>query len=111
MRIAIGLYALLLFVGGGIGYYIANSLPSLMMGSITALVFAILAFQQGKTAHLITMVLTGLLAGFFGYRFYLTLKFFPAGFMTLASLGLVAALIRKSFSNACCKIEPNKESR
>ncbi len=111
MKITIGLYALLLLIGGIIGYYMANSLPSLIMGSSSALIFAVLAFQKGKTAHLITLVLTALLAGFFGFRFYLTLKLFPAGFMSLVSLGLVVALARESLSSVCCKSEPNKESR
>ncbi|MBA3238973.1 MAG: TMEM14 family protein [Parachlamydiaceae bacterium] len=111
MKITVGLYALLLLIGGIIGHYMANSLPSLIMGSITAFIFAVLAFQKGRTAHLITLVLTALLAGFFGYRFYLTLKFFPAGFMSLVSFGLAVALARDFFSSACCKSEPNIESR
>lgn len=111
MKISIALYALLLLIGGIIGHSIANSLPSLIMGSVTAILFAVLAFQKGKTAHLITLILTVLLTGFFGYRFFLTMKFFPAGFMSLVSLALAASLVRDSLSSVCCKSEANIESK
>ena len=108
MNIAVGIYALLLLVGGTIGHYTAGSLASLIMGSTFALAFGILAFQKGKTAHYITLGLTLVMLCFFGYRYALSFKFMPAGLMTLLSLLLLVKLWRDCPSNACCKSEPDK---
>jgi uncharacterized membrane protein (UPF0136 family) len=109
MKIAIGIYALLLFVGGVIGYMTAQSMPSLIMGTSTALMFAILACRHGMAAYLATVILTALLGGFFGYRFFLTGKFVPSGFMAIVSLLLIMWLIRGCFSSACCKSDTGKD--
>lgn len=109
MNIAIGVYASLLFVGGFIGYLMAHSVPSLVMGIVSASIFAVLSFQKSMLAARLTMGLTALMTGFFAYRFILTSKFFPAGFMSIVSLSLLMWLMRDCFSNACCKSDTNKD--
>lgn len=108
MNIAVGIYALLLLVGGIIGHYKADSLASLMMGSAFALAFGILAFQKGKTVNYITIGLTLVLVLFFGYRYSLTFKFMPAGLMSLLSLLLLVKLWADRPSGACCTIAQEK---
>lgn len=102
MNSAVGIYALLLFVGGMIGHYTAGSLASLVMGSAFALAFGVLAFQKGKTVHYITLGLTAVMMLFFGYRYSLSFKFMPAGLMSVLSFLLLVKLWRDSLSNACC---------
>lgn len=94
MNIAVGIYALLLLIGGAVGHYMAGSLASLIMGSSFALVFGILAFQKGKIVNYVTIGWTLVLLSFFAYRYSLSYKFMPAGFMTLISLLLLIKLWR-----------------
>lgn len=118
MNIYILGYALLLLVGGLVGYLKAGSLPSLIMGSSCAIIFGILAFIRTKMAHLIAIAMTLLLFGFFGYRFAVSLKFMPAGLMSLASIGLLIKLWRerasssayyKSDKDKCCTPSSHKK--
>lgn len=94
--IATSIYALLLLIGGIIGFISAQSLPSLLMGGLSALLAGICAWgihtgkPFGKTG---IIILSSLLLGFFGYRFALTAKFMPGGLMALLSAGLVLLLL------------------
>lgn len=108
MNIAVGIYALLLLVGGVIGHYKAGSLASLIMGSTFALAFGILAFQKGKIANFITIGFTLVMLGFFGYRYSLSFNFMPAGLMSILSLMLLIKLWLDCPSSACCKNESDK---
>lgn len=108
MNVAVGIYALLLFVGGLVGHYMAGSLASLIMGSTFALTFGILAFQKGKTVNYITIGLTLVMLAFFGYRYSLSFKFMPAGMMCLMSLLLLVKLWLDCPSSACCKTDTDK---
>jgi uncharacterized membrane protein (UPF0136 family) len=102
MKIAVGLYAALLLVGGVIGYLMAGSSASLAMGTACALLFGVLASQKGKMASYATFGLTLLLLLFFGYRFALAFKFMPAGLMALVSLLLTLKLGSELFCAPCC---------
>ncbi len=110
MNIAIGLYALLLLIGGAIGYFKAGSNMSLIMGTVTALVFAILGLQKGRITDYATLALTALMALFFSFRLFMTGNFFPSGIIILASIVLFLWLLRQGgcLSVACCKIGKNK---
>lgn len=109
MNIAVGIYALLLLIGGVVGHYTAGSLASLISGSAFALVFGILAFQKGKAVNYITIGLTLVLLGFFGYRYYfLGFKFMPAGLMILLSLLLLVKLGLDCLSIGCCRSDRDK---
>lgn len=111
MNIATGLYALLLFIGGAIGYFKANSNPSLIMGTASALIFAFLALQKGRLIDYATLALTALMSVFFGYRLYSTGNFFPAGIMTIASLALFYWILRLNCNTTipcCVKVESKR---
>ncbi len=104
--IATGLYALLLIVGGMIGYFTAHSLMSLIMGTSFALMlgFSAWGIQKGCIYSIYSAIgLTALLLAFFMYRYVVTLKFFPGGIMAILSLSLLAILI-KGWKNRPAKV-------
>ncbi len=95
--IATGLYALLLIMGGMIGYFTAHSLPSLFMGTGFALLIGFCAYGIHKGCIYSTygaIGLSALLFVFFSYRFWLTSKFFPGGMMAILSFSLLLLLAR-----------------
>jgi len=97
-QIVLGLYAVLLAVGGFIGYKKAGSRPSLFAGAGSALfcLSALLASvlwepRPGLQAALIVVLLLTLL---FNYRFVAkSRKFMPSGLLAVASLAVLATLV------------------
>jgi uncharacterized membrane protein (UPF0136 family) len=89
-QITLGVYAVLLGVGGLIGYLKAGSRPSLIAGSISALA-ALGALGLSAANHRMGVPL-GLLLSItlfvlFGYRYAAkTRKFMPSGLLAIASL-------------------------
>ena len=95
--IATALYAAFVLLGGMIGYFTQHSLPSLIMGTGSALLMFLFAwgiFKNCVYSKYGALILSGLLLAFFAYRFLLSYKFFPGGIMVLLSLGLVILLAR-----------------
>ncbi len=95
-QITLGIYALLLGVGGLIGYFKAGSRPSLIAGSLSAiaaalaLVLSIRAFRSGVSLGLL---LSAALFVLFGYRYAVkTRKFMPTGLLAIASLVVLAVM-------------------
>jgi uncharacterized membrane protein (UPF0136 family) len=89
-------YAVLVFIGGVIGYIKAESVPSLIMGTSFAVLLALCAklIRDNKTyAYVGALVLMGLLLAFFGHRFIVTEKFMPPGLMAILSLIAMSALL------------------
>jgi uncharacterized membrane protein (UPF0136 family) len=89
-------YALLLFIGGLIGYFKAGSVVSIITSSFFALLAAISGVAMLNNSVLGRFVATGIsvaLAAFFIYRFMLTYTFMPAGLMAIVSLLVLAALV------------------
>jgi len=85
----LGVYALLLAVGGVIGYTKAGSRPSLIAGILSALATLAAIFLTTVNPQLglaIGAVLALLLTGFFGSRFAKTRKFMPGGMMAVVSV-------------------------
>lgn len=81
-------YAILIFLGGMIGFNQAHSLPSLLAGSVSAFLLLTCSygmFRRSMLAYTVAMVLILALTVFFGYRFTLTAKFMPSGMMALIS--------------------------
>lgn len=98
---AMFIYALLLFIGGYIGYHKSGSIPSLAMGStfgLLSLITAIAMLQGKKWGWMGAVVLGIFLTLFFGYRLYATYRFMPAGLFTILSLALTTFLLLKKIS-------------
>lgn len=91
----VALYALLIIVGGVIGYAQAHSLPSIIMGAIFGILLLYSSYgiyKKCKFSYFLALGLTLFLTIFFAYRFYHTGALFPAGFMALVSF-VVAILL------------------
>jgi uncharacterized membrane protein (UPF0136 family) len=97
-------YALLVLTGGIMGYFMANSLPSLIASGVSSLILvccSVLIWKGSmKAHHIATFVVVGLFA-FFTYRFFLTYKVVPAGMMLVIS-GCIAGYLtlRKESMNS-----------
>lgn len=96
-QITLGIYALLLGIGGLMGYLKAGSRPSLIAGSISALA-ALVALGLSAADHQLGVPL-GLLLSItlfvlFGYRYAAkTRKFMPSGLLAIASLIVLAVML------------------
>lgn len=94
--IIVSVYGIFTFIGGVIGFIMASSLTSLVMGSVFGILLVLsgyLIFRQKVYASYSAMALSFLLAGFFIPRFIKTMHFFPAGLMALCSLVIISFLI------------------
>lgn len=90
------IYAILLVIGGAVGYLTKGSIASLGMGSASAAAIALTAWGMHHgyaIAHSLCMLLALILVGFFGYRYIITGNFFPGGLMTICSLVVFAILM------------------
>lgn len=92
--IALGIYALLLGAGGYIGYARAGSKPSLIAGSIGAVVaFASLILSYfGGFGFWLGLVLAAMMTVSFAARFRKTGKFLPSGMLGIVSLAMIALI-------------------
>ena len=100
-------FAVLVLVGGIMGYQKAASLPSLIAGIISSLVLFACAFgmfKESVLAYSLSLVATMFLALFFTYRFSVTGAFMPAGMMAIVSATVLIAvsLSKKCTSKKCC---------
>lgn len=96
--VVVFVYAALLLIGGIIGYIKADSLPSLIMGVVSALLVAASGFAMLRSlawGNTSALLLSGLLFLFFSYRFTNSFKFMPAGLMALISLAVLVVLLTK----------------
>jgi uncharacterized membrane protein (UPF0136 family) len=96
-EITLGLYALLLVVGGLIGYFKAGSRASLIAGMSSAIV-ALLALwlwsRNSPSGVWIGLVLSIVLFLLFAYRYAVkTRKFMPSGLLAVVSLMVLAVLV------------------
>jgi len=89
-HITLGIYAVLLAVGGVIGYVKAGSRASLIAGSISAIAAALalgLSIQSNQWGVRLGVILSVSLFVLFGYRYAAkTRKFMPSGLLAVASL-------------------------
>jgi uncharacterized membrane protein (UPF0136 family) len=96
-QVALGIYAVLLAVGGVIGYTKAGSTPSLIAGLASAVgaILALLLSLQNRTFGMgLACLLAILLFVFFGYRYAAkTRKFMPAGLLSMVSLVVLVVSI------------------
>lgn len=104
--ILIGCYAVLNLIGGTIGYFLANSLISLLSSVIiSSILLASIPFiykGNSKAYSIATAIVCGLTL-FFSYRFFLTYKLAPSGIMSIISGVLSIYLIKqKQFCLKLC---------
>lgn len=88
------IYGIVVLVGGVIGHLQAGSAASLITGAsfgILLLLSSIGMFRDHLFPTYAALILTLLLDAFFTYRWVLTMKFFPAGIMSLLSLIVLIA--------------------
>ncbi|KAM9988101.1 hypothetical protein ACTFIZ_003476 [Dictyostelium cf. discoideum] len=89
-------YAILLAIGGLIGYLKANSMPSLIMGLLSGLLVgysANLTTTNKKNGTQLTMALSLVLLIIMGMRFVNSGKFFPAGLVSVFSAIILVKII------------------
>jgi uncharacterized membrane protein (UPF0136 family) len=95
-QVTLGIYALLLAVGGVIGYFKAGSRPSLIAGTASALVaLAALALSvaNNRLGVPLGMIVAIALFLLFGYRYAAkTGKFMPSGLLAVVSLIVLAVM-------------------
>jgi len=95
-QITLGIYAVLLAVGGVIGYFKAGSRPSLIAGSISAIAAALalgLSIRSNRWGVPLGLILSISLFVLFGYRYAAkTRKFMPSGLLAVASLVVLAVM-------------------
>jgi len=83
------IYGLMVLLGGLVGYLLADSLPSLIMGSICgAFLFAsgIGLYRTSILAFFTALTVSGLLTLFFTFRYFQTYKMVPSGMMAAFSI-------------------------
>lgn len=93
--ITVLIYALLVLVGGILGYIKAQSAVSLMTGVLSSLFLSASAFsllKEKRSGFIFSLILTILLGAFFTYRLILTQHFMPAGLMCFLSAVVLAIL-------------------
>lgn len=92
----IWIYALLLLIGGYMGFSKAGSLTSIISASVFAFLLlccGIGVWKDYKAAYRVALGLIVVLVGFFSYRFWLTHAFMPAGLMIILSLLVLVILL------------------
>lgn len=91
-------FGLLIALGGIMGFVKSGSQASLVSGSVFGLALMVSAhfISRGKIgAQYIALGLTFLLDALFTYRYAKSLHFFPAGFLSLASLAVLIVVALK----------------
>jgi uncharacterized membrane protein (UPF0136 family) len=92
-------YAVLLIVGGVIGFVKARSRPSLIAGvvsGILALIAAWISSTPGSNedaGYSLALLLAVILFIFFGYRASKTRKFMPGGLLAVASVLVIGVML------------------
>lgn len=95
-QIVLGVYAVLLAVGGLIGFLKARSTPSLVAGLISgALAGGCVAASDSNRmlGYGLGLALALVMGLFFASRYTRSRKFMPSGLLALVSLGVVIALV------------------
>lgn len=83
------IYALIVLIGGVIGFIKAQSMASLAMSLFFAGLLSIsswLMLNNRRIGYYLALGCIGFLAFFFLYRFVITVKIMPAGLMSLVSM-------------------------
>lgn len=100
VRVALGIYAVLLAAGGMIGYRKAQSKPSLIAGLASGglgILAAVLVGFSPVGAYL-GLALAIAMAAFFGKRFAKGRKFMPAGLLAILSVVVLVLILLHLFA-------------
>jgi uncharacterized membrane protein (UPF0136 family) len=91
------IFGALTIIGGVIGYVKAQSVPSIVAGTITGILLLVAGWilPTNRTAGLVTaLIVSLLLAAQFIPKFFRTGKVMPAGLMSiLSAIGIVVAIV------------------
>ena len=96
MAIIVLVYGILVLVGGVMGWVKAKSRPSLISGIVFGVALIVLGYgiNQGHASDVwVAIAMAGLLTVIMGVRVAKTMKFMPAGLLTIVSAAVVAALL------------------
>jgi uncharacterized membrane protein (UPF0136 family) len=95
--IVLGVYAVLLIVGGVIGFVKARSRASLIAGVVSGLIaigcIVISATYNEDGGYSIALLLAIVLFLFFGNRALKTQKFMPSGMLSIVSILVIAVMV------------------
>ncbi|CAL8076284.1 unnamed protein product [Orchesella dallaii] len=94
-------FAAFVAVGGVFGFLKAGSLISLGVGLIFGAILAFGAYQtsQDPSNYLVTLGVSGILAGVMGTRYYYSGKFMPAGLIAGVATAMMLRYVARSFAN------------
>lgn len=99
-QVTLGIYGVLLALGGLIGYFKAGSRPSLIAGSLSAVAaFGAMGLAMGRSqlGPPLGLLLGIVLFILFGYRYAIkTRKFMPSGLLAIVSLIVMTVMILMS---------------
>jgi len=101
MGIVLIVYALIILIGGVVGFRLAGSRASLMMGFTTGLMLAVsgaLVLLGNKSGAYYGLGVNMALVLVFGSRYLRTMKMVPAGLMLGASVIVAAILYAQLFT-------------
>lgn len=96
------LYSLIILGGGILGFSISHSWPSIIMGSISAILLictAIAMFKGSVLGYFTAAGIAFLLAVFFTNRFIQTFKLMPSGLMAVISFLVFVILVAIKIKN------------
>jgi uncharacterized membrane protein (UPF0136 family) len=106
----LGIYAVLLMLGGIMGFVKARSKPSLIAGVVSGLAAIValgLSIQGIAFGRPLGLLLAIVLFVFFGYRYSLRGRIFmPSGLMAVVSLVVILVLVLEMALGAPAPIEP-----
>lgn len=95
-------YSLIILGGGIAGYSISQSWPSIIMGSISAILLicsAIAMFNNSVLGYFAAIGISFILAVFFTNRFIHSFKFLPGGLMAIISFLVFVVLVATKIKN------------
>lgn len=89
------IYALLILVGGMMGFVKAHSSASLIAGTVAGLILIMTStgiYYSHPWGLTVALAATSLLTLFFSYRYFVAQAFFPSGFTALISVVVLLLL-------------------
>lgn len=98
------IYGALVLIGGIVGFVTAQSIPSLVMGSIFGIASIICGVGMIKNCRIslyLASALVTILTIFFGYRFFSSGNFMPSGLMGLLS-AITLCVLGVEWFRTCC---------